>query len=153
MERPQNKLNIELVPEPLWGKSLAKTLKRSEWDRVRRTVYQRQGFKCGICGAEGRLLCHEVWSYDDENHVQTLVGFKAVCNNCNNCIHMGRAHILSREGKINIREVYEHYARVNELQHWTQAKIDYNVARLEFIERSKHGWTTVIGDYNALLEI
>jgi 5-methylcytosine-specific restriction endonuclease McrA len=86
MEKAQNKLNIELVPEPLWGKSLATTLKRSEWDRVRRIVYQRQGFKCGICKAEGRLLCHEIWSYDDESHVQTLVGFKAVCTDCNNCI-------------------------------------------------------------------
>jgi predicted restriction endonuclease len=44
---------------------------RKEWDKLRKEVYAEYGHRCGICGAQGRLNCHERWSYDDETHVQT----------------------------------------------------------------------------------
>ncbi len=145
------KLNIELVPNFSWGKSLARTLKRSEWDKIRKRVYARQNHTCGICGAGGMLLCHEQWKYDDEAHTQTLIGFLAVCNDCNVCIHIGRTGRLAAEGKIDMERVIAHYLRVNECT-MEDYRLDNKQARLEWRERSKYGdWQTMIGDYNTLL--
>ncbi len=146
----ERKLQIELVPRPLWRKSLKSTLGRSEWDRIRRIVYRRQGYKCGICGATGTLYCHEQWEYDDDNCTQTLTGFIAVCDDCNNCIHMGRAQsVLS---KADFNSVLEHYAKVNGCSKEDTSK-DIAEASAKWRERSSiNEWTTVIGDYNLLLQ-
>jgi len=145
----ERKLQIELVPRPLWGKSLKSTLMSSEWDRIRKTVYRRQGYKCGICGTGGRMLCHEQWEYDDDNCTQTLTGFIAVCDDCNNCIHMGRASAVLNEADFN--GVLTHYAKVNGCS-VDDAKQDYQKALIEWHERSIDDWTTVVGDHNVFLQ-
>lgn len=146
----ERKLQIELVPRPLWRKSLKSTLRPSEWDRIRKFVYRRQGYKCGICGATGRMLCHEQWEYDDSNYTQTLAGFIAVCDDCNNCIHMGRASAVLNESDFN--SVLSHYANVNGCS-VDDAKQDFQDAYVEWHERSAvDEWTTVVGDYNVFLQ-
>ena len=60
------KLKIELVPHTSWYKNLRKMLPKSEWDKIRKGTYAEYGHKCGICGANGRLNCHEIWKYDDK---------------------------------------------------------------------------------------
>lgn len=109
---PDNfKLSIDLVPRPLWGLSLNKLLKRSEWDKIRKVVYAEHGQQCAICGAAGRLYCHEVWR--DDNHMQTLTDFTALCGSCNGVTHFGLSRNLARQGRLDIRAVVRHVLEVN----------------------------------------
>ena len=41
--------------------------------------------------AESIGLRHEIWHYDDENFVQTLIGLIALCPSCHKSKHYGRA--------------------------------------------------------------
>src|SRR4051812_44732586 len=89
------RLTIELVPSTTWGDNLRKRLGPKRWDPIRKQAYADAGQVCAICGATGRLNCHERWIYDDLNCVQTLVGFMALCDLCHHCKHIGRAGILA----------------------------------------------------------
>lgn len=152
MTYKERKLSIELVPEPLWKQSLHGTLKRSQWDKIRKAVYARQNYRCGICEAQGRLLCHEIWQYDDARHVQTLTGFIAICDMCNNVKHLGRAGIIALEGKLDYAQVIAHYMRVNQCsrQDFESDKTD---AFAQWKRRSQHqDWKIEIGDFTRLAE-
>jgi len=107
------KLEIELVPATTWYTNLRKVLPPDEWDKVRRKAYADHGYRCGICGAQGRLSCHEMWKYDDEKHTQTLTGFIALCDMCHHVKHIGLAGILASEGKLDFSKVIEHFINVN----------------------------------------
>lgn len=109
------RLTIELVPTPLHYRTLAGGLMPlPAWTRLANRVKAEHGYRCAYCGAEGRLLCHEVWHYDDERHIQTLVGFKPICMWCNRVKHMGLTNIRASEGEIDLEQVDEHFMRVNE---------------------------------------
>ena len=146
------KLPIELVPLPLWGKNLHKTLKRSEWDTIRKTVYARQNYACGICGTtDSQLFCHEQWEYDDETHTQTLVGFIAICAMCNNCAHLGMSGKLVQQGYVKLDDIVEHYMRVNNCTRETFDKdkktaFDLWSTRSDYID-----WKQEISDYRRFL--
>ena len=66
------RLNFQLVPDGCWYTNLRSALPKEVWDKLRRAAYARAGGRCMICGAGGRLEAHEVWSYDDEKHIQKL---------------------------------------------------------------------------------
>jgi hypothetical protein len=61
------KLKIELVPKTSWYNNLRNLLPRSVWDKIRKETFDYYNHKCGICGAEGKLNCHEIWEFDDKN--------------------------------------------------------------------------------------
>jgi hypothetical protein len=107
------KLTIELVPSTSWYNNVRSAVPRSTWNKLRKKTYADYGCKCGVCGAEGRLNCHEIWEYDDERYVQRLSGFIALCDMCHHVKHLGRAGILAAEGKLDYEKVVEHYMRVN----------------------------------------
>jgi hypothetical protein len=144
--RTQRRLQIELVPKPLWGQSLATLWRGSKWDRIRHAVYDRQQRLCGICGADSTTLyCHERWEYNDETHVATLVGFIAICVDCNNCVHMGRTTILADSGKVDFNKVVRHYCSVNSCTSADREQ-DYKDAFRVWQERSQHEWINSIPD-------
>ncbi len=144
------KLTIELVPRPLWGRDLAKLMPRKEWDKLREQVYAQYNHLCGICGAGGRMICHEIWHYDDENHVQHLAGFIALCGMCNSCKHMGRSGNLARQGKLDFGAVVDHFCSVNGITRAVFRKIRM-AAFDQWSERSKHEWTQDFGEYSGLI--
>ena len=92
----QLRLEIELVPGASWHSNLRRILPRRVWDKIRKEAYKAAGHKCEICGAEGRLECHEWWEYDDRRRVQRLAGFMALCPLCHAVKHMGRSGNLAR---------------------------------------------------------
>src|SRR5260370_31103828 len=95
----EQKLTIELVPKPVWGNSLAHRMTRANWNKIRWLVLERYRYHCGICGSDEKpLTCHELWEYDDEQHVQKLQGFIVLCRNCHAIKHYGRTNIKAREG-------------------------------------------------------
>ena len=131
------KLNFELVPEELWYANLRSILRAEDWDVVRRDAYKRAGYRCRICGADGRMEAHEKWSYDDKRAVQKLEDVLALCHNCHLVKHIGRTQLMGKEGV-----AMAHFMKVNAC-----SQMDYHnaLARAneEYRARNKvEGWVT-----------
>ncbi len=113
------RLTVDLVPQPLWGKSLANTLPRAEWDRLRRWAYEKADNHCDVCGGRGPprhpLECDEEWDYDDKASVQRLVGLRALCPDCHAVKHLGRSFKVGRG-----ESALAHLSRVNR---WDQQRV------------------------------
>ena len=140
------KLTIELVPRPLWNSSLYNLLPRKEWESIRKQAIAQYNNHCGICEAGGMMICHEIWYYDDVNHIQRLTGFIAICAMCNCCKHMGRSARLAQQGKLSWESVVGHFCRVNGIS----VKEFLPICRSAFSqwdERNKHEWTQDFGEY------
>jgi hypothetical protein len=138
------RLTIELVPASCWYSNLRQVLPREAWDRIRRQVYAACGYRCAICGARGKLHCHEVWSYDDAQRIQRLEGFQALCENCHHIKHIGHAGILASQGKLDFDHLVAHFLRVNQCDRETFAR-HRDAAFAAWEERSRHEWTTSFG--------
>jgi len=151
--RPKElKLKIELVPSTSWYDNLRKYIHKKDWDRIRKQAYANYGYKCGVCGDEGRLNCHEIWEYDDKKHVQKLVGFIALCDMCHHVKHIGLAGILADEGKLDYKEVVEHFIEVNSCDKNTFMK-HREKAFKQWQERSRHEWQVDLGEYSKFVKV
>jgi hypothetical protein len=138
----QPKLTVELIPSTCHFSNVRTTVKKKEWDKIRFLAYETAGNKCQICksigteqGHKHNLECHEIWDYDDENHIQTLVGLIALCPICHQVKHIGMAIKMGRFTKC-VRQL----ALVNK---WTRPEIDAHIAESfeVYKERSLHEWT------------
>ena len=139
------KLRFGLVSDGCWYTNLRSALPKEVWDRIRRAAYARAGGRCCICGAAGRLEAHEVWSYDDNKHIQKLEDVIAVCPACHEVIHIGRTSLMGRE-----KEAQAHFMKVNgATQSEYHAALDQ--ANREHAERSRHEWVTDISKLKTLL--
>lgn len=100
----------ELVPEPLWGLSGHRLLKRSAWKKIRTDILAEQEDTCAICGdrRDKRMVCHEAWNYDDATAVATLNEFKIHCPDCDAVEHIGQTGVRGHR-----EEAIEHMAKVN----------------------------------------
>jgi hypothetical protein len=145
------KLTIELVPRTSWYKNLRKYVSKKDWDKIRNRTYAEYGYRCGICGAEGRLNCHEIWEYDDKNHIQKLKGFIALCNMCHHVKHMGLAGDLASKGKLDFEEVVKHFMKVNNCDYKIFAEHIIR-AQDEWEERSQHEWRVDFGEYEDMIK-
>ena len=151
MQFNKRKLCIEVVPKTLWKKNLHTTLKGKEWDRIRSAVYKKYSYTCSICGGRKTTMhAHEVWLYDDDAHIQTLTGIMCLCSLCDRVKHIGLSAILAAQGKLNFREIIDHYCKVNECDEDTFNHDRRAALRIHAI-RSQFEWSQVIGDYNAFL--
>ena len=147
----ERKLTIELVPKPLWGNSLAHRMARANWNKIRSLVVERYRYHCGICGSDEKpLTCHELWEYDDEQHVQKLQGFIVLCRNCHAIKHFGRTNIKAREGKTQLQPIIEHYCRVNNCTERDLQK-DYGSALAVWKIRNTFIWETDFAKYASLV--
>lgn len=130
-------LTIELVPKTSWYTNVRSEVTDEEWDAIRRAVYRRADYQCEVCGGQGDdhpVECHEVWEYDDENHVQRLKRMIALCPDCHQVKHIGYA---SSQGKGH--EAAEHLSEVNG---WSlERAMEYiNDSFEQWRERSQHDW-------------
>ena len=128
-------LTVELVPRTAWRRNVRSHVSRAEWERLRAQTLQRAGHRCEICGARGRLECHEVWHYDDQRHVQKLTRLIALCPACHEVKHIGLAGARGRSP-----QAVAHLARVNgwslqDARHYLEACFEVWSAR------SNHQWT------------
>lgn len=135
-----HRLRHELVPRPLWGVSLCRQLKGVRWDRLRRSLVEAAGGRCECCGeARDRgMVCHEVWAYDDDASVATLVGFRIICPACNFVTHRGMASRIDRGDQAD-----EHMAQVNGVS-LEEARRLYWEAFAMWRERSERPWAVMI---------
>jgi hypothetical protein len=132
------RLTIELVPQTCWYSNVRSEVSQEQWDTIRRKVYAAAGHRCEVCGGRGPkwpVECHEVWHYDDEQHIQTLAGMIALCPACHEVKHIGRSMIVGRGA-----QALAHLAEVNG---WNELEVtDYYVQAMQtWSERSKHEWT------------
>lgn len=111
------KLTLELIPEMQWGQSLARLLPTEVWDSLRREIYQKFNYECAICSGSGRMNCHEVWTFDDKNHIQFLKGLQSLCDDCHMIRHWGRTVAETQKGtypKDTLTRLTRHFCEVNE---------------------------------------
>jgi hypothetical protein len=134
------RLEIELVPKPLWQKSLRRMLPRGRWENLRAQRIREKGWRCEICGEAGSVQLHEIWKYDDEKHVQTLLGFELLCVLCHSVKHFGRTQALAEEGKIDLKPIIAHFCRVNQCS-YQDLKAHWKDVYERWKERSRHEWT------------
>ncbi len=144
------KLTVDLVPQTQWYKNLRNQVPRSVWDKLRKGVYAQAGFKCQICGAEGKLNCHEIWEYEEENLVQHLKGFHAVCSMCHHVTHFGMSSILASQGHLDIEEVVGHFMKVNDVSREAFEEHLLDAADI-WSCRSQFEWVLDYGQWAALL--
>ena len=151
MKSKELRLKIELVPSTSWYDNLRKAIPKEVWDKIRRATYADYGYRCGICGAEGRLNCHETWEYDGKRHIQKLKGFIALCDMCHHVKHIGLAGILASEGKLDYEKVIEHFMKVNNCVRRTFEE-HKKAAFKEWRGRSKHKWDIDLGEYRDVIQ-
>lgn len=145
------KLKIELVPSTSFFDNLRNNVSPKQWDIIRKESYLKSNNKCAICGATGRLNCHEIWDYDDINNIQKLLGFTALCNNCHNIKHIGLAKMHADEGRFDFNIVIDHFCKINNCTIKT-----FQEHQKESFEtwqkRSEHDWEVDLGDYKGLIQ-
>jgi hypothetical protein len=135
------RLSIEPIPEGSWLASLANLLPPGQWDRIRRSVYQRASYRCQLCGKEGMLHCHEVWQYNEETGIQWLRGFAALCRDCHDV-----KHILFNRDIARHKELINHFIAVNRISP-EEAEAYLEAARQQ--QRfDRKDWKVNYGDYN-----
>ena len=135
------KLTIELVPTTCHFSNVRTMVKPKEWDKIRFISYEESGHKCQICSDTGKnqgykhnVECHEIWEYDDVNHIQKLVGLISLCPICHQVKHIGRAMMMGKQ-----TECFIQLAKVNK---WTKQQIDKHLIESFELhrERSQHEW-------------
>lgn len=134
-------LKIELVPKTCFYSNVRKVVSKSKWDKIRKKAYKRSNNKCAICDTKNvKLNCHEIWSYDDQKHIQHLDGFQALCENCHMIKHAGFSMHTKKGKELYDREkLIRHFCEVNEC-----TKEDFleheKAAFKKWRERSQHEW-------------
>ncbi len=131
------KLSVELVPSTAWGENLRSILTKEMWDELRKKSYRKAKYKCEVCSGKGPkwpVECHEIWEYDDTNHIQTLKGLISLCPDCHSVKHLGFAHI---QGKGDLAR--DHLAYVNK---WSQSQTSQYISLVfqQWEERSNVEW-------------
>lgn len=136
-EKKRKLLLIEVVPKTAWFSNLRSELTWAEWKLVQQKTFRKAHGVCEICGKRGlngRLDCHEQWSYGLDSGVQTLDGTIALCPSCHEVKHWGLTGIRGR-----LEQAQRHIMQING---WTEGQVDKHVvaARNEWVERSKIEW-------------
>jgi len=89
------KLTVELVPSTSWYSNVRSEVSKKDWNAIRKRVYREANYVCQICAGRGSkwpVECHEIWAYDDENHIQELAGMQALCPKCLQCNQPNQRH-------------------------------------------------------------
>lgn len=134
---PRKLLTIELVPQTCWFSNVRSEVSKEDWSNLKKMTFEKADKRCEICGGQGPnwpVECHEIWHYDDLNHIQKLVGLIALCPSCHEVKHRGYANTRGR-GEI----ADQHLANVNQ---WTMPKTKryVNDQFQVWKKRSQHEW-------------
>lgn len=152
MNSDRLKLKIELVPRTTWFTSLFSLLPSDIWKQIREEHIQKPGAKCEICNStKGPFQLHEKWEYNDENHVQKLVGLQLLCRKCHLIKHIGLAEIKASEDEINYDELVEHFCRVSRCSKQDFEKHQEEAFRIWEI-RSSYEWKQDFGEHSRYID-
>lgn len=139
----RKELHTEMVPMTAWGSNVRDHVRQSEWDKIKEWCYKRAGYHCEVCGQNGKLQgrahrveAHEIWHYDDNNRIQTLLGLIALCPSCHKSKHYGRAISVGDD-----KFVRKHIKSINAHWTWKQVFDHCRDAISKWQERSMHNYT------------
>lgn len=135
------KLEIELVPKTSWFTNLRSLMKERQWDYVRKACYEKAGYRCEICNGRGPkhpVECHEIWDYDENKGVQTLLRTIALCPSCHRVKHIG-LHL--QRGVNHFHDAVIHFMTVNNIDCPDVAERHIQEAFALQARRSKRSWT------------
>jgi hypothetical protein len=154
--RSRLKLQVDMVPGPLWGMNLRSEthgIGKHRWKKVRKQAIEACGAKCAICGSSQKLHGHEVWEYEEKRTVgrATLLRVDVICWTCHNITHWGNTvrlivfGAISHEGHMVLRK---HFRRVNRCK-----QIDFERHARQRLaiwkRRSRLRWKVDWGPYQA----
>jgi hypothetical protein len=153
---PSFKLQVDMVPGPLWGVNLRSNVEGigpHRWNKVRQQAIIACGGKCTICGSGDKLHGHEVWKYEEKKTVgrATLLRVDVMCWTCHNITHWGNTvrliaiGAISHEGHAVLRR---HFRRINRC---TQVDFERHALRRLTLwkRRSRLRWKVDWGPYAA----
>lgn len=147
------KLTIELIPSTIWYSNIRNLVSKEVWDKIRKEQYEKAGHKCEICGVSDKLHCHEIWSYDDENYVQKLVGFIALCENCHMIKHIGFSmHTPEGMRRYERNNLIEHFCKVNDCKSEDFIQCEKEAFKI-WEERSRSKWKQDFGEWTITIKI
>ncbi|HCS78939.1 TPA: HNH endonuclease [Patescibacteria group bacterium] len=119
----------------------------TKWDILRKKIYADYNYCCGVCEINNTTLhCHEIWEYDDLNHIQKLKGFIALCKFCHWVKHIGLAGMRASEDELDFEQIVAHFMKVNSCDRQT-FEAHRNQAFRIWEERSKHQWQIQLGEF------
>jgi hypothetical protein len=150
MSGKRSKLAIDLIPESCWKTSIRKSMPETEWNKIHQEVLKKAGDACDICGSKEKVVCHEIWQYDDKQHIQKLKGFHSICRMCYAVEHFGLSQVLAMKGYLNLNEVIKHFCKVNAAS-WDDFNKHKEKEFAKHRERSSHKWKTDFGKWNELI--
>ena len=58
------------------------------WARARRACFERDSYRCALCGLAARLEAHHVKALEDGGAAFELTNLRAVCRGCHIALHM-----------------------------------------------------------------
>lgn len=130
-------LTVELVPQTCWFSNVRDHVNKKTWDTLRKATYKKAEYLCEICGGRGDqwpVECHEIWDYDDKNHIQILKGLIALCPKCHEVKHIGLTGLRGKEKEAKI-----HLAQVNA---WNDEETEIYLKKVWRIwhKRSQQEW-------------
>lgn len=130
-------LNIELVPSTCWFSNVRDHVSEKDWNIIKKYTFNKANYHCEICsgvGSKWPVECHEIWKYDDQLKIQSLIGTIALCPDCHLVKHIGYSSVI---GKFN--DSKSHFSKINNLT-YKQADKYISEAFEVFHERSKYDW-------------
>lgn len=157
-DRPR--LTVEYVPGNAMYASPKQVIDDAQWRRVREQVLNLTGGVCQGCQTTGiRLSCFPKWHFADEQHIQTLTGFEALCEKCIAVKGFHRVEIppsFSRTyeeeeayAQAEFQSRFDHLQAVNG---WSTEQTEAYLAQAEQLQldRSRYRWKadlSVLRDY------
>jgi hypothetical protein len=98
-----------------------KSLYTENWDKIRRAVYKRDGYKCAMCNCGGKLHCHHIIPVRI-SHDNSLSNLVSLCPKCHKRLEEVGFSILQNSGhKADVRRV-EMRMIMEEQKKWKNAK-------------------------------
>jgi hypothetical protein len=99
-----NELFVDLIPRSCWFSNVRTCIRASDWDKVRKYVFERVNYTCECCSINtkkniinGNLEAHERWEYDNLTKAQKLKRIIALCHQCHQTTHIGLAEIKGKK--------------------------------------------------------
>lgn len=145
------KLKMDAIPGGNQQSNLARILPKKLWNIIRENTKIECNNKCSICNSSShRLLCHEVWEYDDTKHIQKLKKCTMLCSLCHFATHPGVALYASKNSEININIIKKHFQQINECEETIYDTYKKHTDTLT-LYRSLKDWKIDYGNYNYLI--
>ena len=134
-----NDLFVDLIPKSCWFKNVRSNINSSDWNLIRKHIYNRVNYICECCGIDTKLNkkqleAHERWHYDNKNKIQKLVRIIALCRDCHQSTHIGYAEITG-----NYQKAYNHLKKVRDFDD-IDCEDHINRAFELWEKRNKYNW-------------